>query len=182
MTKPIIIIILLLLITLQFIPEQNTKRIEHDKVLTNIWEIRGDLQFYFPNKINGINEMEGWTLTQWAEEIGWKEYKLLKRYNEQTEKEYIYEKYLPIEKALNKIASQEYIIDKYDCKHFTTDLKNELENIGISSIAITGFSETNGHRWIAIEFEPITGNFINPNSYNNKYPEQQLTKNFLNTN
>ena len=157
------------------------QEIEHPTALINIWERRSDLQRLFPDKINGIDEMEDWTLTQWAEQHGYKEYKQLRHYNKEKEKDYIYQKYLPIERALNKIAERKYTIDKYDCKHFTADLKAELKKSNISSISITGLpDEGNGHRWIAIEFEPISGRIIKTNEYNTEFPHQQLTENYIN--
>ena len=190
--KKLILIILfsltpLMLATTLTNSQQNPKQLEqleqleHSTILTNVWNLRPDLQRLFPDKVNGINEMEDWTLTQWAEQHGHKEYRQLRRYNEEKEKDYIYQKYLPIERALNKIAERKYIIHKYDCKHFTMDLKAELEKSNISSISITGLpDEGNGHRWIAIEFEPISGEIIKTNKLNTKFPHQQLTKNFLN--
>jgi hypothetical protein len=158
--------------------KQETK---HPTALTNIWKKRSDLQRLFPDKINGIDEMEDWTLTQWAEQHGHKEYRQLRQYNEEKEKDYIYQKYLPIERALNKIAEREYTMYEYDCKHFTMDLKAELEKSNISSISITGLrrDKENGHRWIAIEFEPTSGRIVETNKHNTKYPHQQLTKNYL---
>lgn len=158
------------------------QKIEHPTALMNIWEKRYDLQRLFPDKINGIDEMKDWTLTQWAEQHGHNEYGQLRQYNEEKEKDYIYRKYLPIERALNKIAEREYTMYEYDCKHFTMDLKAELEKSNISSISITGLpdDEGNGHRWIAIEFEPITGRVVEINKYNTEYPHQQLTTNYLN--
>lgn len=154
----------------------------HETSLLNIWDLRKDLQYYFPDKKNGIEKMEGWTLTQWAEQFGYKEYKGLKKYNEDHLKEYIYEKYLPVETALMKISETEYDTENYDCKNFTMDLKKELEKSGISSISITGFPDEKnktGHRWLAIEFEPISGEILKTNDYNWEFPKQQLTKNFL---
>ena len=159
------------------VAERQLQITNHRTALIRVWESRQDLQFYFPDKENGIDKMEGWTLTQWAEEIGWKEYKVLKQYNEEAEKEYIYNKYKDIERALNKIASRKYVVNEYDCKHFSIDLQNELANAGISSVTITGFSEISGHRWVAIEVEPTSGRIIYANEHLHKYPKQMLTTN-----
>ena len=163
--------------TLSQVTEQQSQTKIHRTALVQVWELRKDLQFYFPDKKNGVDKMEGWTLLQWAEKIGYKEYTSLKQYNEEAEKEYIYAKYKDIERALNKIASREYVLDEYDCKHFSIDLQNELANAGISSVLVTGFSKTEGHRWVAIEVEPTTGEitYFNENVY--KYPTQMLTSN-----
>lgn len=185
----LILIPILLPITSQTPPKQSTEQLQHTEqsqiqehrtALTKVWEKRKDLQRLFPNKINGQHEMKDWTLTQWAEEFGWKEYHSLKKYNEQAEKDYIYNKYLPLERAINKIASREYILDEYDCKHFSLDLKAELEKENISSTMITGFNNIKGHRWLAIEIDPIFGEFIGINKFNNEFPYQLLTKNYLN--
>ena len=148
------------------------------------WEFKiTDERFWFirykGTKINGTNEMEDWTLTQWAEEFGWKEYRSLRQYNEQTERDYIYNKYLPIERAINKIASRKYVLNEYDCKHFSLDLKIELEKENISSKMITGFGNTSGHRWLAIEIDPTSGRFVETNEFNNEFPIQSLTKKYL---
>lgn len=97
------------------------------------------------------------------------------------ERNRIYYKYLPLETALKKIAAKKYITYKHDCRHFSLELKAELEKQNISSIMISGFNETQyGHRWLAVEFEPISGRFIKTNELNNRFPEQSLTKNYLN--
>ena len=185
MKKLIIIICLLLLIIIKIpIPQENTKQEteqpeEHLTAVTRVWEKREDLQTLFPDKINGTNEMEDWTLTQWAEEFGWKEYRSLRQYNEQTERDYIYNKYLPIERAINKIASRKYVLNEYDCKHFSLDLKIELEKENISSKMITGFGNTSGHRWLAIEIDPTSGRFVETNEFNNEFPIQSLTEKYL---
>ena len=157
------------------------QEIEHPTALINIWERRSDLQRLFPDKINGIDKMKNWTLTQWAKQHGYKEYKQLRHYNKEKEKDYIYQKYLPIERALNKIAERKYITGEYDCKHFSNDLKIELEKSNISSTTITGFPDKkgDGHRWIAIEFEATTGRIVATDRFNHEFPRQKLTKNYL---
>ena len=109
--------------------------------------------------------MEGWTLTQWAEEFGWKEYRILKRYNVEGEKDYIYEKYLPLERALRNVSSNDYNLDDYNCVNFTKDLQKELNELDIASVKIIGrtpkgIEDGYRHEWIAIQFEPTTGEFI----------------------
>lgn len=146
-------------------------------ILTVIWNKREDLQLHFPDGENGIGTMEEWTLAKWAKEIGYKEYHSLLQYNEEAEKEYIYWKYKKLERKVSEVAERIYITDEYDCKHFAVDLQEELKEINISSQTITGFSDKDGHRWIAIEFEPISGEIIQENRYNLRFPEQTLTKN-----
>ena len=135
------------------------------KVLEEVWNRRYDLQRLFPDKENGIGEMNGWTLTQWAEEFGWKEYKMLRQYSEEGEKDYIYEKYLPLERTLMDISTNDYDIDNYNCVDFTEDLQKELNELDIASVKIIGRTPNSienlcRHEWIAIMFEPITGKFI----------------------
>ncbi|MCK5117875.1 MAG: hypothetical protein KAR44_14870 [Candidatus Aegiribacteria sp.] len=158
-------LIIILIIILFFPLFQQEERAQYDSALVKVWNLREDIRHYFPDGKNGIGEMQGWTLEQWAAEFGWKEYKSLKKYNKQAQKEYIYEKYLPIEKALNNVSSREYT-DEYNCVNFSIDLKEELKKEGISSVMITGNSTLGYHRWIAIEFEPITGDILKSDNYN----------------
>jgi len=138
--------------------------------LQAVYELRSDLRVAFPDGINGIGKMEGWTLTQWAEAFGWKEYKGLKKYNPDCEKEYIYKKYLPLETALQKISMREYSKD-YNCVKFSEDLQTELEEAGIESYMISGRDSRGGrHRWLAVSFEPITGDF------SGDYKEREIIK------
>ena len=134
--------------------------------LDEVWEIREDLKYYFPDKKNGIKEMEGWTMEKWAGEFGWQEYKSLKKYNKGAERDYIYEKYLPLERSLTEISSRVYVRDgkdKYNCIDFSEDLQKILKEEGIESVTITGDTPNGRHRWIAVEFEPISGKFIDDN-------------------
>ena len=158
--------------------EEEIQTTIYPNVLTVIWNKRKDLQLRFPDGENGIGTMKEWTLVEWARKIGYKEHPALLQYNEEMEKEYIYWKYRKLERKISEIAERTYTIYEYDCKHFTNDLQNELNKVNISSKAITGLSDEVGHRWIAIEFEPITGDIVEKNKYNNKFPNQQLTQNY----
>ena len=165
----------------QAIASEEITQTTYPDILTVIWNKRKDLQLHFPNGRNGTGTMKEWTLVEWAREIGHKEHPALLQYNEEMEKEYIYWKYRRLERKISEIAERTYIINEYDCKHFSNDLQDKLEKVNISSTTITGFPESNsnGHRWIAIEFEPITGNIVKTNEYNIEYPRQQLTQNYL---
>lgn len=123
--------------------------------LQNIWNKRIDLQTTFPNGYQG----NGWILEDWAREYGYKEEPHLKQFNEEYEKEYIYQKYLPLERALGEIASRQYT-DEYHCKHFTSDLQSELNEVGIETLKVNGDVNGQGHWWIAIQIEPLTGEFV----------------------
>ena len=136
-------------------------------VLNEVWNLRYDLQRLFPDGENGINQMEGWTFQQWAEEFGWKEYKQLKKYNSEAEKDYIYEKYLPLEKALQDISDNHYVREgenKYNCVNFTEDLQVRLNEENIATVMINGTTPNDRigfcHRWISIQIEPIDGDFV----------------------
>ena len=134
--------------------------------LNEIWETREDLQRYFPDRRNGVDKMEGWTMKMWAEEYGWREYSILKKYDEDAEKNYIYEKYLPLERSLAEISSRVYVgsgENKYNCVNFSEDLQEMLKEKGIESLTISGDTARGRHRWIAVEFEPISGKFIGNN-------------------
>ena len=130
-------------------------------VLKNIWSQRPDLQVVFPDGFNG----NGWTIIDWAIHHGWKENKYLKQFNEDYEKDYIYQKYLPLERALDKIASKQYDVENYNCVDFTKDLQDELEKQNIASLWVTGWTpggkeENIKHRWIAVQFDSVTGKFV----------------------
>lgn len=127
--------------------------------LIRIYNLRHDLQRLFPDKKNGINEMKGWTLEQWAEEFGHKEYKSLKKYRIEVSKNYIYEKYLPIELALEEASSYTYEDNKYNCIDFSENLQELLEDINIESSLIVGYGP-DYHQWLAIWIEPQGGRFI----------------------
>ena len=126
----------------------------HNETLQNIWNSREDLQATFPDGFNG----NGWTLLDWAKEHGWKEETNLKQFNEDYEREYIYQKYLPLERALDKISSKQYT-EEYHCSHFSDDLRTELEVVGIQTLKVNGDLSGSGHWWVAIQIEPITGEF-----------------------
>ncbi len=133
--------------------------------LQTVWETRVDLQAKFPDGVNGVEEMQGWTLQQWAQTFGWKENRLLKRYNPEAEKEYIYQKYLPLERALRDIAdSNIYDRENYNCVNFTEDLQARLDELDIATVMINGKTPHDRpgkcHRWIAVQIESITGEFV----------------------
>ena len=128
-------------------------------VLKNIWDSRSDLQIYFPD---GYYHYD-WSLEDWAREYGWKENNHLKQFNEEYEKDYIYEKYLPLERALDEIASKQYR-ENYNCVNFTEDLEKILIENDIASIKIIGRMPNQTppelHEWIAIQFKPQTGEIL----------------------
>ena len=130
-------------------------------VLKNIWDSRSDLQIVFPD---GAYHYD-WSLEEWAREYGWKENHHLKQFNPEYEKDYIYKKYLPLERALDEIASKRYDYDNYFCVQFTNDLEAKLIENDIASIKIVGTEpksneQGNHHEWIAIMLEPKNGKII----------------------
>ena len=127
--------------------------------LTKIYNLRYDLQRLFPDEKNGINEMEGWTLEQWAEEFGHKEYKSLKKYNTEARKDYVYEKYLPIEIMLEEASLYIYKDDEYNCIDFSENLQELLKEANIESSLIVGH-KPGYHQWLAVWIEPQVGRFI----------------------
>ena len=131
--------------------------------LQTVWETRVDLQAKFPDGVNGVGEMQGWTLQQWAQTFGWKESRLLKRYNPEGEKEYIYRKYLPLERALQKISSHIYG-GGYNCIDFSEDFQEALRNKGIDSILVVGDTPSGYHEWVGVYFDPMLGNFVKVSS------------------
>ena len=67
--------------------------------------------------------------------------------------------------AMQKIASGEYIRDgenEYDCKHFSKDLKEELERHNIKGSLVTGEWDGDGHMWVEIWIEATSGRFVRP--------------------
>jgi len=160
MSKNILIILLLIGISssIGYNVYSNAPRL--DVMLDSVWMSRSDLQNAFPDGINGIKDMEGWTLKEWAEEFGCLESKLLKEYNIEADKEYIYRKYIPIENALRRASNNTYS-EEFNCVQFSKQLKEELSNVGIESNLISGRGPGgHGHMWLGIWFEPITGNII----------------------
>ncbi len=131
--------------------------------LQTVWETRVDLQAKFPDGVNGVEEMQGWTLQQWAQTFGWKENRLLKRYNPEAEKEYIYRKYLPLERTLQEISSHIYG-DGYNCIDFSEDFQEALRNKGMESILIIGNTPSGYHEWVGVYFDPMLGNFVKVSS------------------
>ncbi|MFH1188702.1 MAG: hypothetical protein V1652_02535 [bacterium] len=75
--------------------------------------------------------------------------------------EYLDGKYGELDAVLTEIADQEYILDEHDCKHFSAELKDKLENIGIESEIVLGEDgEEKGHAWVGLWIEPQTGDFV----------------------
>ena len=74
------------------------------------------------------------------------------------------DKYIPLEKALQKISQHKYTYD-YKCLNFSEDLVKELQSIGIQAQVVTGESpetlkdDNTGHAWVGIWIEPQTGEF-----------------------
>jgi len=89
---------------------------------------------------------------------------MLRQYSEEGEKDYIYEKYLPLERALQEISDTRYDRQAYNCVDFTEDLQEELNKLNIATVMINGKTPNDrigkSHRWIAVQFEPITGDFV----------------------
>lgn len=163
-----IIILSIVLLTMPTLASANS-------LLEDVWKKRIDLQKEFPDpKGRGISNE--WTLKDWAEKFGYKEHKELMAYN----KDYVYEKYMPIEKALSRISANDYNHENYHCKHFTKDLQKELDKIGIPTLKVNGSVAGSGHWWIAIQFEPITGHIIRTQE---KYKTERIdisTQKFIN--
>lgn len=123
--------------------------------LQDIWNKRPDLQTAFPDGYHGV----GWTLSDWAFRYGWEDHAELMGGGSEAEKNYIHQKYLPLEKALREISEREYTED-YQCNEFSDDLRKELDDIGIQTLKVNGMANGGGHWWVAVQFEPITGDFV----------------------
>jgi len=73
--------------------------------------------------------------------------------------EYFHEKYIDLELPLIFTSFNEYTED-YRCLDFSKDLQAELEGQGIMSSIISGYNGEGKHAWVAVWFEPQTGEII----------------------
>lgn len=75
-----------------------------------------------------------------------------------------FDKYMPLDYILNKVANQEYILDKHDCTQFSEDLVRELDKFNIKAETITvddnDPSTKLKHMIVGIWFEPQDGELI----------------------
>ena len=72
-------------------------------------------------------------------------------------------KYIPLEKAMDKIKMHAYSRD-YTCLNYSNDLVAELSKEGIQAETVVGTTNNpyfigTKHEWVAVYFEPQTGNF-----------------------
>jgi len=131
--------------------------------LKAVWNRRTDVRKLFPDGWNGVKRMRGWTLEEWATEFGSMEEPDSLIYYSAFWRERIFKKYLPLERALQKIAKREYVKsgkNKYNCVDFSRDLQKLLEEQNIASVQLEGQIPQGRHRWIAVQFEPITGRIV----------------------
>ena len=80
----------------------------------------------------------------------------------QNEGGYQFDKYMYLDYALNKIADQEYILDKYDCEHFSKDLVKGLAkyNIKAETIIVDDDYTNPRHMIVGVWFEPQDGKLV----------------------
>ena len=95
--------------------------------------------------------------------------------NAESKKDYIYEKYLPIEEAMKEASLYIYEDNKYTCIDFSENLQELLKEINIESSLIIGH-RPNYHQWLAIWIEPQDGSFVTIEK-NYKF-EQVIEKNY----
>ena len=73
------------------------------------------------------------------------------------------ERYIKFDNVLRKIAGREYVLDEYDCLHFSRDLVRELKKLGINAETIIvddDFDTPEKHMIVGIWIEPQSGEFV----------------------
>jgi len=73
-----------------------------------------------------------------------------------------YEKFKALQLTMLLTMGQWKYSEEYDCKDFSQDFEEMAEMQGIDVIQINGLKDGKAHRWIAIQIEPISGEFIRP--------------------
>lgn len=67
------------------------------------------------------------------------------------------------------VNSHNYTRESYNCVNYSVDFHYEALKEGYFSRYISGCNEEACHRWLCMDYDAITGSFVN---YNDKYPKQ----------
>ncbi|MFH1772995.1 MAG: hypothetical protein ABH818_01390 [Patescibacteria group bacterium] len=88
----------------------------------------------------------------------------------------IYNKYAPIEKAIQEVSKKSFSKARPSpCIAASRELKNKLQKLGIETEMVVGDVTQGRHQWIAIEIEPQTGELITTAE---KYSALNLARNY----
>ena len=81
------------------------------------------------------------------------------------------QKYVPLQKTIEKISQTEYNIDSYNCLDFSKDGQALLYSEGMGSSIIIGQKEgaENPHAFLGVWIEPQTGELISNYDFERVY-------------
>ena len=72
-----------------------------------------------------------------------------------------FEKYMIFDSIMEDMSRREYVLGDYDCRHFSNDMVQQLNDAGIMAEIVNGVNKAgNGHRWVSVWIEAQTGEFV----------------------